>query len=287
MDIVPITLAVSPDADDLFMVRALLEGALDTGPYRFDIASSPTDALNRLASGGEGPDVVAISIAHYPAVSDRYQLLPHGGSMGEGYGPVVVAKAPAPVQALHGARIAIPGATTSAWLVLRLLLGADVVPVPTVVPIAPHERVFDALDGGEVDFALLIHEGRLTYGARGLARVLDLGEGWAAATGGLPLPLGGNVIRRGLGEVRIREVSALLRQSIVWALANRDASIQWLLDRGGALRTREAVDQYLAMYANGRTRDYGPDGRKAIQDLFDRAAAAGLLPPTPPVDFAP
>ena len=280
-----ISLSVSPDADDLFMVRALLEGKLDTGPYRFHIDSSPTDALNRLASERDGPDVLAVSIAHYPHIADRYQLLPHGGSMGEGYGPVVVARTPDTPSALHERKLAIPGETTTAWLVLRLLLPEGVRPVPVTVPIAPHERVFEALGAGEVEFALLIHEGRLTYEARGLHKVLDLGEAWAHRTH-LPLPLGGNVIKRALGPEHIRRISALLRQSIAFALDDREASIDWLLQRGGALRTREEVSRYLAMYANARTLDYGEDGRQAIVWLIEQAAAAGLVPKVP-VDFAP
>jgi 1,4-dihydroxy-6-naphthoate synthase len=281
-----ITLAVSPDADDLFMVRALIERLIDTGPYAFEIASYPTDALNTLSSG-DGPDVVAVSIAHYPRIAHRYQLLPHGGSMGEGYGPVVVGREPATLDRLHGARLAIPGTTTTAWLVLRLLLGPFRSPEAIVVPISPHERVFEALERKDVDFALLIHEGRLTFADRGLFPILDLGVAWGDRTGGLPLPLGGNVIRRGLGPDVIREVSALLRASIEHALKNRDASIAWLLARGGALKTTEQVSQYLAMYANERTLDYGEDGRAAIRRLLTEAAEGGLLPRVDAVDFAP
>lgn len=281
-----ISLSVSPDADDLFMVRSLLEGLIPTGEYRFRITTSPTDALNQLGSGGAGPDVLAISIGHYPHVADRYQLLPHGGSVGEGYGPVVVAKRPGTLDDLHGARLAIPGTTTTAWLVLRLLLGTSRVPRATVVPISPHERVFEALDAGEVDYALLIHEGRLTYADRGLHAVVDIGEAWAARTGGQPLPLGGNVIRRGLGPEHIARISALLRQSIEYALTERDASIQWLLARGGALKTEAQVSRYLDMYANGRTLDYGADGRAAIVRLLGEAVSAGLVPPVV-VDFSP
>lgn len=286
-----VSLCVSPDADDLFMVRALLEEAIDTGPYTFTIDNSPTDALNRLASEAHAPDVLAVSIAHYPKIAADYQLLPHGGSMGEGYGPVVVAS-PAMahqghlgIEALHGRRLAIPGETTTAWLVLRMLLPQGVSPVPIAVSISPHERVFEALMSGEVDYALLIHEGRLTYEARGFSRVLDLGEGWAKLTH-YPLPLGGNVIRRSLGAQHIREISALLRQSIRFALDNRDDSIRWLLQRSGALSTHEAVSRYLDMYANGRTLDYGEDGRGAIVWLLAQAARAGLIPPVD-VDFAP
>jgi 1,4-dihydroxy-6-naphthoate synthase len=286
-DLSSISLAVSPDADDLFMVRALLEGALDTGRYSFRIESTPTDALNRLASGGRGPDVVAVSIAHYPAIADRYQLLPHGGSVGEGYGPVVVGREPAGPEALHGARLAIPGVTTTAWMALQIVLGPENRPKPVVVPIAPHEQVFEALASGKVDYALLIHEGRLTWQARGLHQVVELGESWAALTGGLPLPLGGNVIRRSLGPEVVGEVSALLRQSIAWALEHRDASIAWLLARGGALRTEAEVSRYLEMYANARTLDYGEVGREAIRDLFQRAGAVGLISRAPPLDFAP
>ncbi len=281
-----ISLAVSPDADDLFMVRALLERRLDTGPYTFRITHSPTDALNRIASGEAGADldVVAISIAHYPRVHATYALLGHGGSMGDGYGPVVVAKGPRPLTSLTGARLAVPGLTTSAWLVFRLLF-PDVRPDPVVIPIEPYARVFDALDAGEVDAALVIHEGRLTYEDRGLVRLAELGESWAAATDGLPLPLGGNAIRRGLGE-HVAPVSRLLQASIAHALADRDAAIAWLLARGGALATPERVDRYLSMYANARTLDYGEDGRRAIRHLFAWAAERGLLPPVPPVDFA-
>ena len=294
---VPISLSVSPDADDLFMVRALLEGAIDTGPYRFSIDSSPTDALNRLASGtgggagsDQGPDVVAVSIAHYPAIADRYQLLSHGGSMGEGYGPVVVGSAPPPPgsfgEALHGARLAIPGETTTAWMALRILAGPAVVPRPVIVPIVPHERVFEALEAGEVDYALLIHEGRLTWQARSLHQLVELGVAWSDLTGGNPLPLGGNVIRRGLGPKVVSEVSALLHRSIAWALEHRDDSIAWLLSRGGALKTHDEVSRYLDMYANGRTLDYGEAGRRAIADFFDRAGAMGLISRAPPLDYA-
>lgn len=282
-----ISLSVSPDADDLFMVRGLLEGRIDTGRYRFEIGSSPTDALNRLASSADAPEVLAISIGHYPQIADRYQLLPHGGSMGEGYGPVVVSTTPGTLDDLHGRKLAIPGHTTTAWMVLRLLLGAGRVPDAVEIPIAPHERVFEALETGEVDFALLIHEGRLTYGTRGLQKVIDIGEAWAQTSQGLPLPLGANVIRRDLGPDTIRELSELMRQSIRFALEDREASIDWLLAKGGALSTRDQVSRYLSMYANERTLDYGEDGRKAIELLFRRAVDAGFLSAMPPVDFAP
>jgi len=276
-----ITVQCSPDADDLFMMRALLEGQLDTGDLRYEIATSPTDDLNRLASGG-GPDVCAISTAHYPKVAERYQMLPHGGSMGEGYGPILIAPQKVPVASLTGRRVAIPGLTTSAWATLRLVVDVE----PVVVPIAPYARTFEVLRSGEVEAALIIHEGRLTYEAEGFVQLLDIGEWWHDETGGLPLPLGSNTIRRDLGPELIARVSAHLYESIRLALADRDASIAWLMARGSALPTPEKVSEYLDMYANGRTLDYGPLGRDAI-DIFLWRLAEASSGPRLYVDYAP
>ena len=269
-----ISLTCSPDADDLFMMRALLEGTLDTGDYRFEIQTSPTDALNRLASGEQGPDVLALSIAHFPRVADRYQLLPHGGSLGEGYGPVVVAREPMTLEELRGLRVGVPGLTTTACTVLRMMVDVEAV----VTPISPYSLIFDALREGRIDAGLIIHEGRLTFEDEGFVKVVDLGEWWAEQTGGLPLPLGGNAIRRDLGERVIGEVSALLRESIRLGLEDRDAAVQWLLARGGPLGTADRVGRYLDMYANARTLDYGPEGIEGVRVLLERAAAEGLLP---------
>jgi 1,4-dihydroxy-6-naphthoate synthase len=262
---VNVTVACSPDADDLFMMRALLDGAIDTEDVAFTIETVDTDALNRLASG-EGADVSAISMAWYPRIASHYLLLPHGGSVGEGYGPVVVAPQPKTLGDLRGLRVAVPGLTTTAYAVLRSLLDFE----PVVTPITPYTRIFEALRAGEVDAGLIIHEGRLTYEDEGFHRVIDLGEAWSAATGGLPLPLGANAIHRRLGSARIAQVSRLLRASIAHALDHREAAIDWLLARGGALRTRALVDRYLSMYANARTLDYGPDGRHAVGVLLRR-----------------
>lgn len=274
----------SPDADDLFMMRALLDGHLDTGPYRFVIDSAPTDALNRIASGADAPEVVALSIAHWPAVADRYLLLPHGGSMGEGYGPVVIAPEPLSVADLPGKRVAVPGLTTTAWATLRMAV-PDLRPV--VTPIVPYQRIFEALRAGEVDVGLVIHEGRLTFEDEGFHQVLDIGEWWAEHTGGLPLPLGGNAIRRDLDPTTLREVSDLLRQSIAHALEDRDAAVDWLLARGGALKTPARVRQYLDMYANDRTLDYGPDGREGIRRFLREAAEVGVVQAVDEVEFSP
>jgi 1,4-dihydroxy-6-naphthoate synthase len=277
---------ISPDADDLFMFRALLLGLVDDGGLDWDITTADTDALNRVAQGEtvlDVPDVSAISIAWYPTLSGEWQLLPHGGSVGRGYGPVVVAPEPIAPEALRGLRIGVPGTTTTAYTVLRLFTEFE----PVVVPIVPPERSFEAVESGEVDAVLLIHEGRLTFRERGLHLVLDIGKWWEAETG-LPLPLGGNAIRRGLGEDAIRRASEAMRQSIQHGLEHRDDAIAWLLARGpGPLKTPADVDHYLSLYANADTLDYGEDGRAAIQELIRRGQAAGLLPPCPPVDFAP
>ncbi len=281
-----ISARISPDADDLFMFRALLLGLVDDGGLDWDITTADTDALNRVAQGEtvlDVPDVSAISIAWYPSLSADWQLLPHGGSVGRGYGPVVVAPTPLEPEQLRGLRIGVPGLTTTAYTVLRLVTDFE----PVVVPIVPPERSFEAVESGKVDAVLLIHEGRLTFAERGLHLVLDIGDWWQEETG-LPLPLGGNAIRRGLGSDAIARASEVMRTSIRHGLEARDAAITWLLSRGpGPLRTPADVDHYLSLYANEDTLDYGEDGREAIRELIRRGQAAGLLPACPPVDFAP
>lgn len=278
---IPIRVVCSPDADDLFMMRALLLGLIDTGRYRFEIDTAPTDALNRLADE-EGPEVLALSIAHYPFVADTYQLLPHGGSMGEGYGPIVIAPQPATLDDLAGKRVGVPGLSTTAWAVLQMMIKVE----PVVTPITPYQQIFDALREGRIDAGLVIHEGRLTYEREGFHVVADLGAWWSEVTRGLPLPLGGNAIRRDLDMDVIDEVSALLRASIAHGLAHRDEAIDWLLARGGPLTTREEVDRYLQMYANERTLDYGPAGRMAIEIFLEQGAAIGMFPEVE-LDWAP
>jgi 1,4-dihydroxy-6-naphthoate synthase len=221
--------------------------------------------------------VVAISAGAYPSVADKYLLLPHGASVGRGFGPVVVAKQPLTLAELAGRRVAIPGLSTTAFLVLRLMQPAV---VPVVVPIAPFSRVFEALEDGEVDAALLIHEGRLLFERRGCVAVAELGEWWLRETG-LPLPLGVNVIRRALGEPTVALVSDVLRAAIGYALDHRDEVIRAIAGekRGEAALSESALlDRYLGMYANDDTRTMAPDVRQAIDVLFVRAAAAGLLP---------
>jgi 1,4-dihydroxy-6-naphthoate synthase len=282
----PIRLAYSPDSDDAFMFWAIAERRIDLEGLRFEHSRADTEALNRAAQGLEAPDVSAVSIHQYAYLSDTYQLLPHGGSVGVGYGPVLVSATPRTLESLAGKRIGVPGLRTSAYLVLRLLLPQF---ESAIIPVSPFTRAFEAVRSGEVDAVLMIHEGRLLYEREGLHRVLELGEAWRELTG-LPLPLGGNVIRRGLGPERVAQVSALLRRSIAWALEHREEVLQALLaaeSRPGVPRDRALFDRYLAMYANQDTLDYGVQGRRAIQELLDRGHAAGIVPRRVVVDFAP
>jgi 1,4-dihydroxy-6-naphthoate synthase len=282
---VQISLAYSVDADDAFMFHALASGAIDTRGLTFTHRRGDTAWLNSLAESS-GADVVAISAGAYPRAADNYLLLPHGASIGRGFGPVVVAKKPMRPADLAGRRVAIPGLSTTAFLVLRLIEPGI---VPVVVPIAPFGRVFEALDSGEVDAALLIHEGRLIYDRRGCVAVVELGEWWQRETG-LPLALGVNVIRRGLGDDVIAEVSSVLRASIRYAIEHRDEMIAMLSreSRGDAALTEKGLlDRYLSMYANQDTLTMAPDVRAGIDDLFARAHRAGLLPTGCSVAWAP
>ncbi|MGD0838199.1 MAG: MqnA/MqnD/SBP family protein [Polyangia bacterium] len=270
-----ISLAYSVDADDAFMFHPLASGAVGQG-LTFTHRRGDTAWLNALAEAGE-TDVIAISAAAYPGIASKYLLLPHGASVGRGFGPVVVAKRAMARTDLAGRRVAVPGLSTTAYLVLRLIEPAV---VPVVVPIAPFARVFEALDAGEVEAALLIHEGRLLYERRGCQRVAELGEWWLAETG-LPLPLGVNVIRRALGAHTIAEVSAALRASIRYALAHRAQILPLIMaERRGEVALDESalLDRYLAMYANQDTLGMAPDVRIGLATLLARAEAAGLLP---------
>ncbi|HEY5241374.1 MAG TPA: MqnA/MqnD/SBP family protein [Polyangiaceae bacterium] len=282
-----IRLAFSPDSDDLFMFWPLLAGKVDPEGLVFEAERADTETLNTRAAAGD-LDVVAVSIARWPSLAHDYLLLPHGMSVGRGYGPVVVVRGAArSLESLKGARIGVPGLRTTATMVLRLLLPEF---EAVVVPITPYERVFQALRGGEIDAALLIHEGRLTYERERTALVADLGVGWAAATGGLPLPLGGNAIRRSLGAGLVAKVSRLCHASIAWALEHRDETMRALLERETRAELAldpEMLDRYLAMYANADTLHAAPDVRVAIDTLYARAHAAGLLDRLVRAELAP
>jgi 1,4-dihydroxy-6-naphthoate synthase len=282
----PVRLAFSPDSDDIFMFWALLNGKIDTGGLTFEASRADTETLNERAERGDA-DVIAVSIAQYARVADDYLLLPHGMSVGRGYGPVVVARETRSLASLAGKRIGVPGTRTTSFLVLSLLLH-DFVPV--VVPIAPYARAFEELRGERIDAALLIHEGRLFYEREGTHKVVDLGEAWAEATGGLPLPLGGNAIRRGLDDDLVARISRACRESIRWALANADEVARALLaaeTRADVGLDRASLDRYLSMYANADTLDAPADVRRAIDELFTRARAARLVPESARLGFAP
>jgi 1,4-dihydroxy-6-naphthoate synthase len=279
-----ISLAYSVDADDAFMFHALREGRIDTEGLSFTHHRDHTAALNRLAAEG-GADVVAVSLGAYPALAQAYRLLPHGASVGRGFGPVVVAKRPMTIAELAGARVGIPGRTTTAWLVLRLIQPAA---NGIEIPIFPFARIFEALEADEIDAALLIHEGRLVYPERGLHKVVDLGEWWEAQAG-LPLPLGVNVIRRALGPELVTRVSRVLRASIAWALQNRQEIIKVIAaeDRGEkALSKPDLIDYYLNLYANHDTAAIADDARKAVDVLFARAREAGLVASSVTADWS-
>jgi 1,4-dihydroxy-6-naphthoate synthase len=281
-----VRLAFSPDSDDMFMFWPLLAGRVDPEGLDFAAERADTESLNARAERGD-VDVLAVSAARWPGIASQYMLLPHGMSVGRGYGPVLVASHATTLDRLSGARIGVPGLRTTAYMVLRLLLPRfDAV----VIPIAPYARVFEAIRSRTVDAALLIHEGRLTYTREGFAAVCDVGQEWARVTGGMPLPLGANAIRRGLGAERIAQVSRLLRASIGWALAHREETMSALLDREGRTDLpldRAMLDRYLAMYANADTLDAPEEVRQALRELYVRAQRAGLLDEVPPLDFAP
>jgi 1,4-dihydroxy-6-naphthoate synthase len=282
----PLRLAFSPDSDDIFMFWPLLHGKVDAEGLAFTAERADTETLNQRAEKGEA-DVIAVSIAQYARIAKDYLLLPHGMSVGRGYGPVVVAKEPCTLASLEGKRIGVPGLRTTAYLVLRSLLPRF---EPVVVPIAPYAAAFEALRAGRIDAALLIHEGRLFYEREGTVKVADIGEAWAAATGGLPLPLGGNAIRRGLGPELVERTSRVCRASIRWALEHQDEVANALLEaetRSDIGLDRASLDRYLAMYANADTLDAPADVRQALEEIFTRGHAAGVLPEGARAELAP
>lgn len=265
------------------MFRAAIEGLVDTEGLTFEPVTSDTQALNDAAERGD-VDISAISIAAYPYVARDFVLLDHGGSVGMGYGPVIVARDSHEIDELISMRIATPGARTTAHLVTRLFAPNATF---TTVPITPYEAVFDAIHAGGVDAGIIIHEGRLTYESHGLVKIVDLGEWWLNECG-LPLPLGANVIRRALGEETIARASSVLQRSIGWALEHRDDMIEYLINhvhRPAEIATYELLDRYLGMYANQETYQYSEPSRVAIQRLLDLGATRGLIPNSTSAEF--
>jgi 1,4-dihydroxy-6-naphthoate synthase len=269
--------AHSPDSDDAFMFYALARDLIDTGGLRFVHELQDIQSLNERAMRGE-LEISAVSIHAYAYITDRYLLLPHGASMGERYGPRLVAREPMSDAELRGARIAVPGLLTSAYLALKLWEpSADTV-------VAPFDEIEALVSRGDVDAGLIIHEGQLTYEEEGLHLCLDFGEWWHDETG-LPLPLGGNVIRRDLGGEVIAQASRLLRESIRYSLDNREAALAYAMEFARGMDPRLA-DEFVGMYVNERTLDYGPEGREAVRLFLRRGLEAGLIPHEPRVEFA-
>ncbi len=274
-----IRLAHSPDSDDAFMFYALAAGKVHTADRTYVHELQDIETLNRRALNRE-LDVTAVSIHAYAYLADHYALLPHGASMGSGYGPRLVATTPSPLdvrKALQHSRVAVPGPLTSATLALRLFQ-----PDVETVPMA-FDAIEDAVISREVDAGVLIHEGQLTHQSAGLHLWVDFGAWWQAETQ-LPLPLGGNAIRRDLGRDLVRQVSNDLRASIVYGLEHRDAALDHAMQYARGL-DREQAGQFVGMYVNDRTVDYGADGRRAVQLFLDRGHEAGLIPHRVSVEF--
>jgi len=276
-----ITVAHSPDSDDAFMFYGLASGAVQVPGIEVDQVLADIETLNRAAFDGKY-EVTAASFNAYTHLVDKYALLPHGASMGDKYGPILVAKKPIKATegsgALKGLRIGIPGKLTSAYLTLQMF-------DPDFQPeIMSFDLIQQAVADGLVDAGLLIHEGQLTYEAEGLKKVVDLGEWWFEKTGGLPLPLGGNLIRRDLGPDLMKKVSKMLHDSIAHALNNREAAVEYAQTYGRGL-DRAATDKFVGMYVNQLTLDYGTRGRAGLERFFAEAYQKKLIPQPIKVEF--
>lgn len=265
----------SPDPDDAFMFYALAKDKIDTGPYRFEHELVDIETLNRRAFQGE-LELTAVSLHAYAHLADKYILCACGASMGDNYGPMVVTRGPKSIDDLRPMTIAVPGTLTTAYLALRLCLGADFQHV-----VVPFDEILDVVEAGEylgetIDAGLIIHEGQLTYGDQGLTLVVDLGKWWREQTG-LPLPLGANAVRRDLGETVIRDVHRLLKESIRFGLEHREAALDYALGFGRGL-DRAKADRFVGMYVNDWTLDFGPTGREAVRRLLAEGHQQGVIP---------
>src|SRR5580692_10792941 len=267
----------SPDPDDAFMFYALAHDKIDTGNLRFRHELQDIETLNRRALRGE-LEVTAISIHAYAQLLDKYALLPSGCSMGDKYGPMVVARKPMTIDELTTKRIAVPGTLTTAFLTLRLLL-----PEGFAYEVVPFDEIIAAVASGRFDAGLIIHEGQLTFQNQGLQLIVDLGVWWQEKTG-LPLPLGGNAVRRDLGSATIQHISRLLKQSIQYALAHRQDALSYALGYARDM-DRSLADQFVGMYVNHWTLDYGEHGRAAVRRLLDEGHRAGVIPHSSDVEF--
>lgn len=273
-----IRLAHSPDPDDAFMFYPLAKGLIDPGPFDFEHILRDIQTLNEWALEGR-MEVTAISIHAYPRIKDTYRLLSSGASMGDGYGPLIVAREPIGPADLRGKTIAVPGEMTTAFLALNLCLGRNTFEHRVVM----FDQIPEEVASGRADAGLIIHEGQLTYSRLDLHSIVDLGAWWEQTTG-LPLPLGGNVVRRDLGEETCHELSRILKASIQMSLENRDEALAYSVQFGRNL-DRTLADKFIGMYVNAWTLDYGQRGRQAVAELLSRGHQAGLCPDPGEIDF--
>jgi len=267
----PVRIGHSPDPDDAFMYYAIAKGLVDTGPRPVEQVLEDIESLNRRALAGE-LEVTAVSIHAYAHLADRYALMPCGASMGDGYGPIVVARTSFPCEQLRSRTIAIPGTLTSAYLALRLFLESEV-----DFRVVPFDRILDEVAEGRADAGLVIHEGQLTFARMGLHKIADLGLWWREHTGGLPLPLGGNAVRKDLGAETMRGLTRMYRDSIAYALSHRAEALAYAKGFGRGLDD-PTNDRFVGMYVNELTLDYGDRGRRAIARFLQEGTDAGIVP---------
>jgi 1,4-dihydroxy-6-naphthoate synthase len=272
-----IQLGHSPDPDDAFMFYGLATGKMDSGPYNFVHILQDIQTLNERAMKGE-LEVSAISLHAYPYVAKNYALMGCGCSMGDNYGPMIVAKKKYSIDELKNLRIAVPGTMTTAFLAASVILGKGFRNV-----VKPFDQILQYVQDGYADAGLIIHEGQLTYQNNGLHLCVDLGKWWMEKTG-LPLPLGGNVVRRDLGDAKMREITRILKKSIQFSLDHRDAAVKHSLQYARDM-DQKLADEFVGMYVNKWTLDYGPRGREAVNRLLDEGTALGLIPKVTPVEF--
>jgi 1,4-dihydroxy-6-naphthoate synthase len=272
-----ITIAHSPDSDDAFMFYGLATNKIDTGNIKFDHILKDIQTLNEEAFKGTY-DVTAISFHAYFHVTDKYVLLPHGASIGRGYGPVLVSLEPRKPEEISKLKIAVPGELTTAFLALKIYnQDFDYI-------VVPFDQIIDAVKKGEADAGLLIHEGQLFYKDLGLDKVLDLGEWWYEKTGGLPLPMGGNAVRRDLGIDLMREISKYLKKSIQYSMENREDALAYAMQFAREM-SPELADRFVAMWVNDLTLDYGEVGRESVKRLLREAQEKGIIKNAVEIEF--
>ena len=271
-----ITVAHSPDSDDAFMFYGLARGKVPTGDLEVTHVLADIETLNRLAREGRH-EVTAISFHAYPHLADTYALMPCGGSIGDGYGPLLVSREPMLPARIASTTVAVPGTLTSAFLALKLF-------APGVATrVVPFDRILDEVREGHADVGLIIHEGQLTFGGQGLAKVLDLGAWWKEETG-LPLPLGGNAVRRDLGPELMARLTRLVRETVRYSLAHRSEALEYAMTYARGMDPAVA-DRFVGMWVNDMTVDAGERGRQAVQAFLDRGFEAGVIPKRVAIDF--